>query len=71
MAEETYSDLFGNNNDIDIDINKNVQQKCLRFLDNLKNDNIMMDNLVNNNELFIESFLTAIKTECNKKYIKK
>lgn len=56
---------------IDIDLSKNVKQKCLRYLDNVQGDAALLDTLVNNNPQFIKTMTTAINTECNAKFIKK
>ena len=56
---------------IDIDDDVIVKQKCLRFLDNIKNDAGMIDSIVKDNTQFIKQMTKAISTECNKKYIMK
>ena len=70
--KDIYYNLFSKYNYyIKIDDCIIIKQKCLRFFDNIKNDKIMMDNLINNNKLFIKTISKAINTECNSKYIKK
>ena len=56
---------------IDIDDSIIVKQKCLRFLDNIKEDVNLMNDLVSNNNKFIKQISKAINTECNAKYILK
>ncbi len=54
---------------IDIDDNIIIKQKCERFLNNIKNDMTVMNNLITNNKKFIKQIFKAINTECNAKYI--
>lgn len=54
---------------IDIDDNLIVKQKCMRFLDRIKNDTDMMENIVTNNEDFMRQIIEKINIECNKEYI--
>jgi adenylate kinase family enzyme len=54
---------------IDIDDNIIVKQKCLRFIDGIKNDTFTMENLISNNKQFIKTITIAIETECSKKFI--
>ena len=56
---------------IDIDDSIIVKQKCMRFLDNIKEDVNLMNDLVSNNHKFIKQISKAINTECNAKYILK
>jgi len=52
---------------IDIDDKVIVKQKCLRFLNNIQNDEYAMNDLVNNNEYFIKMMTKSIKRECGEK----
>lgn len=44
-----------------------VKQKCLRLFENMPNDKFAMNDLVNNNELFIELTKRSIDVNCNAK----
>ena len=44
-----------------------LKQKCLRTLDAIRNDKMAMDDLVNNNERFLEMILKEIKKDCSAK----
>lgn len=46
---------------IDIDDMIILKQKCLRTLDAIRNDNMAIDDLVNNNERFLEMIVKEIK----------
>ena len=52
---------------IDIDDMIILKQKCLRTLDAIRNDKMAMDDLVNNNERFLEMILKEIKKDCSAK----
>jgi len=44
-----------------------LKQKCLRTLDAIRNDKMAMDDLVNNNERFLEMIIKEIKKDCSAK----
>jgi adenylate kinase family enzyme len=44
-----------------------LKQKCLRLLNDIQNDKTAMNDLIENNEHFIEMFSQAIKRECSLK----
>jgi adenylate kinase family enzyme len=44
-----------------------VKQKCIRLLNDIQNDKMAMNDLVNNNEVFVKMFSNAIKRECSAK----
>jgi hypothetical protein len=51
---------------IDIDDNTVHKQKCLRFLnDEIPNNKYIINNLINNNKLFIKQVVKGTKNECN------
>ena len=50
---------------IDSDIKLITKQKCLRLLNEIQTDKNAMNDLVNNNELFVKQFTKVVKTECN------
>ena len=52
---------------IEIDDMIIVKQKCIRLLNDIQNDNVAMEDLVNNNEVFVKMFSNAIKRECSAK----
>jgi adenylate kinase family enzyme len=52
---------------IDIDDMIILKQKCLRTLDAIRNDKMAMDDLVNNNERFLEMIIKEIKKDCSAK----
>ena len=52
---------------IEIDDMIIVQQKCLRLLDDIQNDEMAMKDLIQNNELFVKMFSQAVKRECSAK----
>jgi deoxyadenosine/deoxycytidine kinase len=52
---------------IDIDDMIILKQKCLRTLDAIRNDKMAMDDLVNNNERFLEMIVKEIKKDCSAK----
>ena len=52
---------------IEIDDMIIVQQKCLRLLDSIQNDEKAMKDLIQNNELFVKMFSQAVKRECSAK----
>ena len=54
---------------IDIDDNQLVKQNCVRCLTNIINDEIAMNDLVNDNEKFINVTHEIIKNHCNAKKI--
>ena len=51
----------------DIDDMIIVKQKCLRLLDDIRNDEIAMKDLIQNNQLFVKKFSQAVKRECSVK----
>jgi len=71
-----YYNMHSNHNYyIDIDDTTIVKQKCLRMFDdfskNLPNDNFAMNDLVNNNKLFLKLTKQSIDLECDKNRIVK
>jgi hypothetical protein len=50
---------------IDIDDNTVLKQKCIRFFKNFENDNYALDDLINNNNIFIKKIYNALKIECS------
>lgn len=56
---------------IDIGDDIIIKQKCMRFLENVKNDANMMDKIINDNEKFIDEMIIAVNTECNREFIMK
>ena len=54
-------------NYIDIDDTVIVQQKCIRLLNDIQNDEMALADLVHNNKKFVEKFTEAIKRECSAK----
>ena len=52
---------------IDIDDMVIVQQKCIRLLNDIQNDEMALADLVHNNKKFVEKFTEAIKRECSAK----
>ena len=44
-----------------------VKQKCLRLLNNIQNDKFAMNDLIENNEMFVKNFSQAVKKECSAK----
>ena len=44
-----------------------LKQKCLRLLNDIQNDEMALNDLVKNNERFVEKFTKAIKIECSAK----
>jgi deoxyadenosine/deoxycytidine kinase len=52
---------------IDIDDMVILKQKCLRTFDAIRNDKRAMEDLVNNNERFLEIVLNGIKKDCSAK----
>lgn len=70
--KDIYYDVYAKNKYyIHIDDDVIVQQKCTRFLENVKKDTNMMDKIITDNEKFIEDMIIAINTECNKEFIMK
>jgi len=54
---------------IDISDDIIIKQKCMRFLDNIKNDSNMTNDIVGDNIKFIKQMIKAVNTECNERYI--
>jgi hypothetical protein len=52
---------------IEIDDETIIKQKCTRLFKDLPNDKMAMDDLVNNNEMFVKMVKQAIDRECNAK----
>ena len=52
---------------IDIDDMIIVKQKCIRLLNDIQNDKMAMEDLINNNKVFVKKFSEAIKRECSAK----
>ena len=44
-----------------------VKQKCIRLLNDIQNDEVVMKDLVKDNEKFVKQFTKAIKIECSVK----
>ena len=44
-----------------------VKQKCIRLLNDIQNDKMAMNDIVNNNEIFVKKFTEAIQRECSAK----
>lgn len=43
-----------------------LKQKCIRLLNEIQNDKMAMEDLVNNNKIFVKRFQWEIKHECDK-----
>lgn len=52
---------------IEIDDMIIVKQKCIRLLNDIQNDKMAMEDLINNNKVFVKQFSEAIKRECSAK----
>jgi broad-specificity NMP kinase len=52
---------------IEIDDMVILKQKCLRLLNDIQNDEMALNDLVKNNERFVEKFTKTIKIECSAK----
>ncbi len=50
---------------IEIDNITLIKQKCLRLLNNIQYDKFAINELINNNEMFIKKLSQGIKKECN------
>jgi hypothetical protein len=67
-----YYELYANNKFyINISDEIIIKQKCVRFLDNLKNDKLLMKKLIDDNKEFIKLVQNAMVTECDTTFIKK
>jgi adenylate kinase family enzyme len=61
-----YYDLRANHKYyIQLDDKTIIKQKCLRLLNDIREDDIAMDYLVNNNSVFVKKFSEAVKRECD------
>ncbi len=64
--KELYYNLHSTHNYyINIDDKILVKQKCLRLLNDIQSDKAAINDLMNNNELFLDKFTLAIKHECS------